>query len=336
MKKMMNWEMGTKIAKLLLVIAAVYLGMHYIFPIVLPFFVALLLAHFLYPLAKKIEKKTGMGKTMARSAAYVLFLVGIGGVAAGILYGGYCMGRDCMDDVWDLMDSMQLVLQKCCNRIEGSWGIHTEVIEDRIYQQTQGLTDGAIQYSKDVGWYMMGLLAKVFVTFVAALLMLQDYEKIVEGFRQNNAGRWFVDMLREMKTASGAYLKAQFRIMVLITMVCIIGLWLLRTPYAVGLGLLIGLFDALPFLGTGTVLVPWAIVEVLLGHYGRGAALLGIYLVCSFVRQILEPRLVGRNLGIPPLTVLMSIYIGLQVYGTAGVILGPVSALLIYEIYRCL
>ena len=80
--------------------------------------------------------------------------------------------------------------------------------------------------------------------------------------------------------------------------------------------------------------MPWALIELLLGNYQYAAGLFLYYVICSFVRELLEPKLVGKHLGVPPLAVLMSIYIGIQLYGGAGVIFGPVSALLIYEVYR--
>ena len=100
------------------------------------------------------------------------------------------------------------------------------------------------------------------------------------------------------------------------------------------IGIAIGICDALPFLGTGTVFVPWALIDLLLGNYKNAVGFLVIYIICSFVRQILEPRMVGQNLGVPPLAVLMSIYIGISVYGGSGVLLGPVSGLIIYHILK--
>ena len=137
-----------------------------------------------------------------------------------------------------------------------------------------------------------------------------------------------------MKSAAGAYLKAHLSIMGIITTVCIGGFFLLRIPYAFGIGLAVGVFDALPFFGTGTVLVPWALLDFLLGNYGNAAGCLAIYVVCSLIRQLLEPKLVGKRLGVPPLAVLASIYIGIQIYGGMGLVMGPVSALLLYEGYR--
>ncbi|MDE6980028.1 MAG: AI-2E family transporter, partial [Lachnospiraceae bacterium] len=191
----------------------------------------------------------------------------------------------------------------------------------------------AVEISKEAGAYILSFLAKALVTLVAAFLMLHEYEYVIGLFQKTWAGKKAFEILRHMKNAFGAYLKAQIIIMGIITAICVAGMYLSGSSYALPVGIGIGLFDALPFLGTGTILVPWTFIDVLMGRYFAGAVHFLIYLVCTCVRQFLEPRLVGKTLGVPPLFVLMSLYIGIQVYGGAGVLLGPISALLIYEIW---
>lgn len=336
MKNITKWEMGTKIAKLSLVVAAVYLGMRFIFPIVLPFLIALVLARLLYPLAKKLENKTRLGQMLSRTAAYFIFLMGIAAVAAVLLYLCYRMGSSCLGSMSKLTVWANDIFCRCCERLEQITGITTEQISSKINGGLGDFTHGAVEYSRDAGWYMLGLFAKMFVTFVATLLILNDYEGIMGGLKKTQTGQRVIGVLREVKEASGAYLRAQCMIMGIISLICIAGLWILQTKHAVWIGIAIGFCDALPFLGTGTVFVPWAVIVLILGEYKKAAGYFLIYLICTFARQMLEPRLVGKRLGVPPLAVLMSIYIGIQVYGGAGVILGPVSALIIYEIYKCL
>ena len=334
MKTKMTWEKGNKIAKILILVAAVYFGMKFIFPIMLPFFIAFVLARFLYPLAKWLEQKTRLKKSGARCAAYVLFLAGVGILAASALYLCYRMGSGCLTHFDDFIDGANQIFCRCCERIEGISGYSMEEIEQTLDRQTGEIADSAIRYSKDAGWYMIGFLAKIFVSFIAAFLMLQDYEGLIHGINKTQIGRRAMHMLHEIKTASWAYLRAQLMIMGVVTSVCIAGLFILGTPYAFWIGLAVGFCDALPFIGTGTVFVPWALIELLLGGYQNAVGYMVIYVICSFIRQLLEPRLVGKKLGVPPLAVLMSIYIGIQVYGGAGVILGPVSALIVFSVCR--
>lgn len=125
--------------------------------------------------------------------------------------------------------------------------------------------------------------------------------------------------------AGGTYLKAQLIILALISGVCIAGLFLTGNSYAILAGVLIGMSDALPFIGTGLVFIPWLIIDLFRGKY-FAAVIYGIlFILSTFIREFMEPRLMGRGLGVHPLAVIISIYAGLKIYGTAGVILGPLS-----------
>lgn len=334
MKTKMTWENGNKIAKILIVVAAVYFGMKFLFPIVLPFLIAFVLARFLYPLAKRLEQKTVLKKSGARCAAYVLFLAGVGAAAAGALYLCYRMGSSCLENMDSFLESADRIFCSCCEQLEEISGYSMEEIMQTLSRQAEGFAGSAVSYSKDAGWYMVGLLAKIFVSFIAAFLMLQDYEGILRSLNKTQTGKKAMHMLHDLKEAFGAYLRAQLMIMGVVTAVCVAGLLLLGVGHAVWIGIAIGFCDALPFIGTGTVFVPWALVELLLGRYRNAAGYLVIYFVCSFIRQLLEPKLVGKKLGVPPLAVLMSIYVGIGVYGGGGVILGPASALLIFGVCK--
>ena len=110
--------------------------------------------------------------------------------------------------------------------------------------------------------------------------------------------------------------------------------WLL--PFLLALGaasLLEPLIDALPVFGTGTVLVPWAAVECLLGNVPKGIALLALFAVISVVRSVLEPKLVAAQAGLPPLASLAAMYVGFGAMGVAGMVLSPVLLLLVKQLH---
>ena len=106
------------------------------------------------------------------------------------------------------------------------------------------------------------------------------------------------------------------------------GLWAIKNPYYILLGIGIGLLDALPLFGTGTVLVPWALVELLAGRGGRAAALIGIYVFCYILRQVLETRMMAKGMGLSALETLISLYAGLELFGVWGVVLGPAALMM--------
>ena len=109
---------------------------------------------------------------------------------------------------------------------------------------------------------------------------------------------------------------------------------MLKIPCFLGLGIAVGVLDALPILGTGTFLIPAGILLLFQGETFTGAGLFLLYVITAGVRQILEPRLVGNHIGISPLLILLSVYLGLIIYGGFGFILGPFSALLLYGIFK--
>jgi predicted PurR-regulated permease PerM len=123
-------------------------------------------------------------------------------------------------------------------------------------------------------------------------------------------------------------------IILIIIALCMAGLWILGNPYFLVLGIVIGLLDALPFIGTGTVLVPIAVYLLFQSELKRAAGYLFLFLLTYFAREFLEPRLIGEKLGIYPIVMVIVVYAGLYLYGVTGVVLGPVSLLLILEIWK--
>ena len=133
------------------------------------------------------------------------------------------------------------------------------------------------------------------------------------------------------RSAFGGWVKAQMKLMLIVFCVLTVGLWLLRVEFALLFGGLIAILDALPVLGAGMVLIPWALVCFLQGNTGQGMGLLVLYGAVSLTRSILEPRLVGRQLGLHPLVSLMAFYIGYRLFGVPGMILLPLLAVLVNQ-----
>ena len=109
---------------------------------------------------------------------------------------------------------------------------------------------------------------------------------------------------------------------------------MLGNSYALLAGILIGFLDALPFIGTGTVLLPWAVVELIRGKIWRAVAYVILFLICNSTRDFLEPRLLGEKLGVYPIVIAVVVYAGICIFGAFGVLLGPLMLLIIREISR--
>ncbi len=136
--------------------------------------------------------------------------------------------------------------------------------------------------------------------------------------------RRYLPMAQKLKQSLWGWLKAQLTLSGLCFFLVCTGLLILGVDYAPVWALAIALVDAIPVLGTGTILIPWALAGLLQGNHVFSLGLLGIYLCAMLSRTVLEPRLVGRQLGIDPLMTLIALYIGFRIWGFGGMLLSPI------------
>lgn len=141
-----------------------------------------------------------------------------------------------------------------------------------------------------------------------------------------------VDTFRRIKNALGCWILAQVKLMGVTFVILFLGFVLLRIRYALLWALGICLVDAFPVLGTGTVLLPWSLLQFLQGDSPRAIGLLGIYVTVTLTRSILEPKLIGRHLGLDPLVTLIVLYTGYKLWGIAGMLLAPMLTVIAIQI----
>lgn len=143
-------------------------------------------------------------------------------------------------------------------------------------------------------------------------------------------------MLRKLRHALGAYARAELRLCLITCALVTLGLIFLRVEGALLLGLGIALVDLLPVFGIGTVLLPWSALSLLSGQTAFGLKLLLLYLLASLTRSVLEPRVIGRQMGLHPLLTLVAIYAGYRLFGIFGMILLPVAVMICKQVYDLL
>jgi predicted PurR-regulated permease PerM len=157
-----------------------------------------------------------------------------------------------------------------------------------------------------------------FLFFLATVLLLfEDRFPRIRG-----SLRPFVHRL---KGAGLAYMKAQFILLFVSATVLSVGFFILGNRYAVLLGIGIAVFDAFPVVGSGIVFIPWSIINLINGRYYETAILLTMFCIITLLREVLEPKLFGKEVGLKPLYVLIAVYAGIKLFGLAGVILGPIA-----------
>lgn len=170
------------------------------------------------------------------------------------------------------------------------------------------------------------LIMFILISLIGTFFISRDRHEIARLWLRVMPDPWggnILEISRKIAEAFMAYVRAM-SVLVSITMVqSIIGLHLVGSNYALTLGIIIGILDMIPVLGPGTILLPWAIWSLLTGSAFFGVKLLVLYLFILVVRAILEPRIMGSRLGLHPLAVLVSMYVGLKTIGVLGLIVGP-------------
>ena len=140
-------------------------------------------------------------------------------------------------------------------------------------------------------------------------------------------------LVRRLKGTLGAWLRTQLKLMTVTFLVLTAGLMILQVDYPLLFGLLIAVIDALPVLGSGTILIPWGLIQFLRGNTFLGAGLLCLYGAAALTRTALEPRMLGKQIGLDPLVTLLALYSGYHFLGILGMILFPMGAILVKQFW---
>lgn len=335
----MEWKRRGAIAGIVIGVIA---GYRYLLAVFLPFIAAWILAGWLYPLTAKIEKKIKIKKSV--TGAVLLTLLS---ALAGFLL--YLSLRELSGQLRTALSRLPALRQMggtflngCCRAVENTVGISAPDLRNFLLARAEALREQAFSLLgprtfaaassmlRGCFFFASGLV----VTFISTLLILGDMEDLRKKILDYS---WLVGarhVLRNLQKTTITYLKAQAVIMAVVAGVCALGFWALKSPYFLIFGLILGLLDALPLIGTGTFLYPAAVVFLIRGRVIPAAGCVLLDIVTSVLREFLEPRLLGEKLGVSPVLILASVYLGIFLYGVWGVILGPLSFSTIYEIGR--
>lgn len=129
------------------------------------------------------------------------------------------------------------------------------------------------------------------------------------------------------------YIFAQFKLMMIIALILLVGLLILQAGHPLLLAILIAILDAIPFLGTGTALIPWAVVVIFQGKFFLGVGLIVLYVICLLSRQLLQPKIIGETVGLNPFVTLILMYVGTKIAGIVGFIVAVLLGIIVYKLY---
>ena len=180
-------------------------------------------------------------------------------------------------------------------------------------------------------------LVYTIVMLMSSYLFLTEHDRIKAGIRKNLPAPVlkYLRLFRgDLKTVIGGYFVAQFKIMFVIAAVLLAGLLILGVKYSIFLAIGIAVLDFLPMFGTGTVLIPWALVKLFTGEFAYAAGLGALYVMTQAVRQVIQPKIVGDSMGLKPLPTLFLLFLGFKFRGIAGMILAVPVGLVFIKFYE--
>ncbi len=333
----------------LIIVGGVYIVLGYLLPVFMPFLVAGGLAVGIHAVVGRIAVRTKRGRKWVSIGVTAVFFLGIALLLCLVVVLVFRLGEKAIVHLPRLYEeefvpwiySIADTLEK---RYGGDGIVGFQNIGDSFMEMVQKMGESLSEISMDkvtnVSVYakkIPPLIIKVIMTVIATFFLVSDYEKITKFLWKllPEKGREVAVIVKEhVFEVLAAYVKS-YSILMMITFVELcIGLGILRIPYFFVISIGIALFDILPVFGTGGVLIPWAMAAVVLGNYRLTVGLVVLNVVISVVRNTLEPRIVGKQIGVHPLATLIALFVGLKFCGVVGMIGFPVGVSILVQLGR--
>jgi sporulation integral membrane protein YtvI len=310
----------------------------------LPFVLGLAIAFCLKPATEWIARVTRMRRKPSAICAAVLFYTLLGALIwllSTFLFGQFATLAQQLPDFF-LYEILPLVER--INR----WSLSLfSRYSPEISEPVRQLQDGVIAFFQELtsaipmflAQWVAGLAGKIPYFFMAAIFTVVssvflciDYQTVVSFLFRQLPESWrpvVLEVKNFMVSSLFSMGRAYCYILLFTFLEIFAGLWLLRVPSALVIAAIIAFLDILPLIGSGGILIPWALLELLRGGYPLGVGLLILYGIVTVVRNAIEPKLVGQEIGLHPLATITAMFLGLNLAGFGGMLTAPLAVLLI-------
>ena len=342
-------RLGIRLAGTILVVLFLVYGAPPLLGLLMPFVLALVLTWILNPAIVKVQRRLGASRKALSLVMLILIFTVAGGLLAALVY-------SVVSEVASLVMNWPAIwsgnLQPAITDLEGFLsGLFAGLPQQVNQTATDGLErlvawlnemipellsragSAAGSFAFSIPSFVVALVIFVMATYFIASdyprLRLMVTDRLSPGVRD-----FFGSVKRTAVAAFGGYVKAQLILSVVVFFILLAGFVVIRQPYSVLLAFLLAVLDFIPIVGSGTVMVPWAVADLFLGQYRHAVELMVIWGVIALFRRVAEPKVVGDQTGLSPILSLISIYVGMKIAGVAGMILGPVLCMVVINIGR--
>lgn len=341
-------RLGIRLLLTAAVLLLLFLAVPPLLSLFMPFVLAFLMAWLLNPLVRWLHRRLHISRKLLSLLLIVLVFAVVGGVLFGFLYG---IGSEIYSLVtnWPAVESdilggldaigeqfqriFDLLPTRVTDWIDGLYGRLMSWLEEVVPQLLASVGRGAGSFAMSVPSWVIAAV----VFLMASYFITSDYPRIrfLVTERMHTDARGFLGRVRDVAVAAfGGYVKAELILSIGVFFILLIGFFIIGQSYALLLAFLLAVMDFIPIIGAGTVMVPWAVVDVVMGDYRKALELMVIWGIICLFRRVAEPKVVGDQTGLSPILSLVSIYVGMRLAGVLGMILGPVALLILINIVK--
>ena len=341
-------NLGVALAGILLLIFVVPPLVRFLMPLIVAWIVAMIAN----PIIHFLEKRIKIMRKHGSALVIILVLAALIAAFYGLTVLVVTQFSSWVTELPDVYDSVTQNLQHLFQSLHQKYNMipadvklafdqRENVLDDYIQKAINGLlkmvNSGSLSKVSSFASSLMDFLVYAILTILASYFMTVEkdhFTKLLQEKTPAGVQRIWDKIRKIFIRAIGGYFKAHFQIMIVIFFITVIPFVFMGISYSGLLAVVIAIVDFLPFFGAGTVLVPWAVYRLVTGSYTYAVILLVIYVVVLIVRQLLEPKLIGDNIGMSPFETLVFMLIGYRLAGVLGLIIGIPVGMILIECYR--
>lgn len=331
-----------------IIIIIALIAFRYVLPIMVPFIIAFIVSALLQLPLKRMKIKAKPIRKLANILLCAVFYLVVFVIVTILSARIVTEAGDLIRSIPKFFSELMPFINHAFDELEvtvGAYDAELATFIDQIANSTtktisQTVTDFSAKALILVTSYatsIPSLIVSVVITVISTFFMSIDFD-LVLGFLKKlipSSKKDIVDTsVGYLKSMIGVYIKSYALLFVLTFVELTIGFLLLKIPYAMLLALLISIFDLMPILGTGGILLPWALILVVMGNLPLAAGIAALYVIITAVRQTLEPKIVGAQIGLHPLATLIAMLLGLRLFGLVGLIAFPVTLAVVTAMNR--
>lgn len=320
--------------------------------ILMPLIVAWIVAMIANPIIRFLEKRIKIMRKHGSALVIILVLAALIAAFYGLAVLVASQFSSWVTELPEVYDSVTQNLQHLFRLLHQKYNIipadvklafdqRENMLDSYIQKAIDGLLkmvkSGSLSKVSSLASSLMDFLVYAILTILASYFMTVEkdhFTKLLQEKTPAGVQRIWDKIKKIFIRAIGGYFKAHFQIMIVIFFITVIPFAFMGISYSGLLAVVIAIVDFLPFFGAGTVLVPWAVYRLVTGSYTYAAILFVIYVVVLIVRQALEPKLIGDNIGTSPFETLVFMLVGYRLAGMLGLIVGIPVGMILVECYR--